>query len=563
MQLKPLIAIAALAIALPPAAHGESFFSKGIMKLAKVMGKMVASKTSTLDGVVLTVGIGSNLHSDKVEEAAQSFLGNWKSGGDAVTVMFSASANSGFMEIDGQVLIDGKPMDYVTLGTYCKMSEASAAPRKIEVITKSGQKGAFTLQPYKNQVKLLAINGDKAGDAPGAAVPLDLSKDMELELSVPAGMEGSLGKISITVNQLSIKSFVDVIYVPLAAKVVVPAGGFRNLNLKPASTLLYSFKEAYISVGVESVEKATDVSGSFKEVKYTAQYTDGKFIKVTTEPKLNTGLVSKGTDKDAKVQFDFFKANAFLSRPFSQLKSIGLKSFAIRGTTYSKSTSTTETSTTITTTTTTLQFPPQPDSVWAGLLEQLYPDFAAAVEEELGAKIKPVDAVTKTEAYKTLKAFAMDDTNTHVAFSRGYRDTKVTSAFMPVTEGFGNNSVDRRLMDEAGVDGLLTMTLDLTIGSDGKLVLMTPRFGFEISGKLHTPLADTKYCSGTLQSTVGVPSDRKVDMAGLVALIRKDDMLKVLRKGLQDLKAQEKANGDYEPVWNFQFPKEAGALGAR
>ena len=86
------------------------------MKLAKVMGKMVASKTSTLDGIVLTVGIGSNLHSDKVEEAAQSFLGNWKSGGDAVTVMFSASTNSGFMEIDGQVLIDGKPMDYVTLG---------------------------------------------------------------------------------------------------------------------------------------------------------------------------------------------------------------------------------------------------------------------------------------------------------------------------------------------------------------------------------------------------------------------------------------------------------------
>ena len=114
------------------------------------------------------------------------------------------------------------------------------------------------------------------------------------------------------------------------------------------------------------------------------------------------------------MKYDFFKANAFLSRPFTHLKTIGLKSFA------------------------------------------------------------------------------MDDTNTHVAFSRGYRDTKVTSAFMPVTQGFGTNSADHRVMDEAGVDGLLTMTLDLTIGSDGKLVLMTPRFGFEINGKLHAPLADTK-----------------------------------------------------------------------
>ena len=131
-------------------------------------------------------------------------------------------------------------------------------------------------------------------------MPLDLSKDVELELSVPAGMEGTLGKISTTVNKLSIKSFVDVIYVPLAAKVVIPAGGFRHLNLKPASTLLYSFKDAYISVGVESVQNATDGSGAFKEVKYAASYTYGKFIKVTTESKLDTGLVFKGTDKGTR-----------------------------------------------------------------------------------------------------------------------------------------------------------------------------------------------------------------------------------------------------------------------
>lgn len=96
-------------------------------------------------------------------------------------------------------------------------------------------------------------------------------------------------------------------------------------------------------IGVESIEKAKGVSGPLGEVKYTASRSDGKFIKVTAEPNLNMGLAHKGTDKDLNMEYDFFKPNAFLGHPFTQLKNLGLKSFAIRDTTYKKSVSTSTT----------------------------------------------------------------------------------------------------------------------------------------------------------------------------------------------------------------------------
>ena len=41
---------------------------------------------------------------------------------------------------------------------------------------------------------------------------------------------------------------------------------------------------------------------------------DGKFVTVTTEPDLNTGLTAKGKEKlkDGEVEYDFFKPNAFM-----------------------------------------------------------------------------------------------------------------------------------------------------------------------------------------------------------------------------------------------------------
>jgi hypothetical protein len=81
---------------------------------------------------------------------------------------------------------------------------------------------------------------------------------------------------------------------------------------------------------------------------------------------------------------------------------------------------------------------------------------------------------------------------------------------------------------------------------------MVPKFAFEILGKTNGPQIDTKYCSGTIQSVTGVSFNPKITPEELEKIIRKADMLTVFRKGLQELKEKEKANGDYGPVWALQ-----------
>lgn len=547
MKLKLLFAMGLAA----QASFGQSFFTKGLTKLAKVVGNINTAKVSSLDDIQPTVTIASNLPTEKLGTISQSFFNGWKTGGDAISIMLTKKSTGGYFKVDGTVSVDGKPIDYLTSGIYGVVSDANPAARKIDIVTSSGQKASFKIEPSKKAIKLVSVNGQKDGD-----ITLDLTKDITLELAVPAGLENSMMKASIAINQLSIKSVYDICYTRAAAKIVIPAGALRNINITPASTALYSFKDSYLQVGMESTEEAKEVSGAFPSVKYTAFYSDGKLVKISTEPHLNTGLVARGEDKALNMKYDFFKPNAFLSRPFEQMKSIGLKSFAIRGTTYSQSssTSTSETATTITTTTTTttLQFPMQPDSVWDALLEKLYPDFIAAIQSELNTTVLPVETVTHSEAYKNTKAFAKDDQNTKVSFARAFRNTKVMSAFMPVTEGYGTDGINDKLMNETGADGLLSMTLDLQISSSGKLVTMVPKFGFEITGRTNGIQYNTKYCSGSIQSNTGVPFSEKTIKEELEKIIRKNDMVAMLKKGLHELMEKEKSNGDYAPVWALQ-----------
>lgn len=537
--LKPLLAIS-LAVGLTGCATI-------LLKVAKGVGGLTTEKLSTLDDVVATVGMGTNLHPVELGTVSQSLFSGWKTGGDVFSVMFTRKSAFGFVKLDGEVTIDGKPMEYGLAGVYGLVTDANASPRKVEVTMKSGQKASFLIEPPKERLKLLSINGKKDGE-----IALDLTQDVTLELEIPAGLENKLIKATIAITQIGLKEHSDVCYIRAASKVVIPAGAFRNIGLAPASTALYSFKNTFFSVAIEDTAAAKDVTGPLASIKYNTFNSDGKFVSVAKEPKINTGLVYKGEDKDLEVKYDYFKPGAFFSRPFSQVKTVALKSFSIRGTTYSQSTSTSETSTTITTTTTTLKFPEQPDAVWDALLEKLYPDFIAVIQSELDCTVLPVENVTGAEAYKSIADLAKDDVNTKVQFTRGFRNTKVVSAFMPITDGYGANGVDEKLMAQTGANSLLSMTIDLEISTDGKLVLMIPKFAIQLYGKTNGPNLPTKYFNGSIQSITGVSFNQNITQAELEKIVRKDVMVAALRKGLQDLKAKEKANGDYGPVWALQ-----------
>jgi hypothetical protein len=153
-----------------------------------------------------------------------------------------------------------------------------------------------------------------------------------------------------------------------------------------------------------------------------------------------------------------------------------------------------------------------------------------------------------------VQAYSKADENNDVQFSRAFRNTKVISAWIPVTEGYGPNSNNERLMNQSGTDALMNVTIDLDISQEkgGELVLMSPMIAIDISGRLNGLAATTKYFTGTIQSTTGVAFKSDIDIAGLEAIIRESDMMTALRSEIRRMKEKEKGNGDYETIWKLR-----------
>jgi hypothetical protein len=533
----------------------QNLFTKTISKLAKGMGKSVNVETSAdLNSVAPLVIIDSNLHPDKVGTIAQTFFDGWVPGGDMAFLMFTAKKSSKFVKLDGTVTIDGKPVECLTLGMYTQTTPASTAARRVEITMSSGQKSSFTIKPFaKAPFKVKSINGSSDNAS------VDLTKDVVIELEEVDVPANGLLKVSIAINQVSIKSLYDIAFVRAGTKITIPANAFRNANIKPAGDATFNFKKSYIQVSYEAPDEATDVSGIFPAMPYFRSYSDGKFVNVTSEPNINTGLQASGTESN--YQYKVFKANAFLSRPFSQAKKVGLLSFSLRGTSYKEVTQTTSTgpvkmnpfggassTTTVATITITKELP------WEGVMEELYPEFAAVIQSELGATIEPVNKITAAPSYSIIEATAQDDETTSVEFARTYKNTKVISAFMPISEGYGSSGVYQKIMNESGTDALVTLTLDLQLSqeSTGGKMLMIPKLAFEIAGKANGRIANTKFIAGTIESAVVGSFEKDLTAAQLSAIIRKSDLANALRKALHDMKEKEAANGDYEVVWNLQ-----------
>lgn len=543
---------------------GGSFLNKAIIKIAKASSGLVMSATGQLittdDLTSLTpmLSSSSNLYPISLGTADMLFFNGWKTGGNMITVFFTQKDKFGMAKIDGSVTIDGKPADYVSTGVYVSFTEASSKPSKVDVVTKSGQKASFTINPPKYPVKIVSINGQT-----GDNISIDLTKDAVIELNNPPGAENLQLHAKIAINQLGIKSFYDVGYFKGGNKLTIPAAAFRNLNITPGGKMLYSFKNSYLSIDRVQNEVTTNTSGTYAPIEYATVAQDGRFLTITKDPELNPGLTAKGSEKfpNGEVEYSFLKPNAFLSRPFDHIKKLGVMSFSIRGTTYvagkeSKSSSSYSVgSTTYTTTTTTqtwAQFPTVPDQVWDGALESLYKDFTAVAQAELGAAVLPVEKITGTEGYGGISPFSKDDETTSVSFFHSYKDTKMISAYIPISEGYSGNSANSRIMKESGANALMKFTFDMQIAIEKGKQVMIPKLAFEIVGENNGVFFGTKYCTATITGkAVGFPKDN-ITVSDIEKIIRKSDLLTVFKKGLQEIKTQEKQNGDYKLIWDLQ-----------
>lgn len=562
-----------------PCVYSQGLMGKALAKLAKAMAPPAAT-VSDLNQVSPIAGISGNLHPVELGTVSQAFFPGWTSGGDMAWLMFTRKDTSAFVKIDGTVTVNGVPAEYSTAGTYALISGANNVARKVEITTSTGQKAAFTMEPAKSKVKVLSVNGQKDN------ISLDLTKDVVIELENTDVPANTMLRVDLAINQVGVKSQYGVCYIRSGASITIPAAAFRNINIKPAGGAVYNYKKSFISVSVETTEPAVAVNGAFPNLMYTRSYSDGKFVTISKEPNLNTGLVAKGKEdlKDGAMSYEFSKPNAFSSRPLPMMKKIGISSVSIMGKTVSVSSVITQDKDNLkglaqTTKTTTVTFPQQSNETWEGVIAKLYPQLAAIIQKELSASIVPVEAIHKTAAYQSVSKYAQAEVNTEKEFLIDY-DHASPLRTMPVGQGAGYG-INEKLMNEAGVDALMKIGLTLEVQQDGDYGVMVPKLTFEITGKANGRETATTYYSGTLTGK-GVPSeniglrvqyssangimgdaegrnsDKTYHHAGTISseeldkIVRRSDLLTLFAKGLKEIRDQEKANGDYEVVWHLQ-----------
>ena len=542
---------------------GGSFFSKAVIKIAKLSSGLVAEagglmlKTDDLNAVVPMAGTSSNLVPAALGTADMSFMNGWLSGGAYYTIFFSQKDKVGWAKVNGDITINGKPADFVSTGLYVAFEKDKAKPARVEIVTTSGQKSSFTMNTSKYPVKILSINGQT-----GDNIALDLTKDVVVELEHTPGAENIQLNPKIAITIFGFKNLIDLGYFKGTDKLVIPAAAFRNVNIGPGSTPLMTYKSSFLSVTRMESKTTEQVSGVYPPFTYYTTTQDGRYINVTTEPVLNRGITVKGTEKlpNGAVDYNFFKAHAFASRPFEQIKTLGVASFSIRGTTYKDGkTSKTESSYTVgntkyTTTTTThtwAQFPDVSKSVWAEALASLYADFTTAAQKELNATLLPIERITETAAYQHISEYSKDDETTDVSFSHSYKNGKLISAMIPLSEGYGENSAETKIMKESGANALMKFTFDLQIAIEGGRQVMVPKLGFQIGGENNGLYYPTKYCSATI-SGKGIGFPKQITAIDIARIVRQSDLLQVFVKGLRELKKAEMANGDYKLLWDLQ-----------
>jgi hypothetical protein len=437
---------------------------------------------------------------------------------------------------------------------------------------------SFTIAPSKKQLKVISINGQKDN------ISLDLTKDVIIELEETRIPENTILQVGLAINQVGIKSIVRAAFIRNGSKLTIPAAVFRNMDFAPGLGVLYNYDKSFLSVDVNSIENATNVSGAFTSVQYTSNYSDGKFVTVAKNPILNLGLTAKGEDKlkDGEMSYEFLKPNAFRSRPAEHIKKIGVMSFGISGnTTFEyKFTLIKSNKENNVTTTTKVTFPQQTNEIWDAVLEKMYPEIMSIVKSEFNApEVLPLEAITQTAGYKSVEMFSKADFNTPASFSKSYRNGKILNE-VP-------KEYKARIMKESGADAIMTLKLDLVAAAEKTKVeeakksdfgVIVPKLTFEIVGKPKFDGDEMKYVTGTITGK-GIPADeiglevtihdpgniilskwdvntkRKVGTITperLDKLIRKSDLLKEFAKALKEIRDKEKTNNDYTTVWNLQ-----------
>ena len=522
--------------------------SRVVGTVASTAGRFMTGSTADLGTVVPLVYRVSNTWPKSLGTMGTKMIPNWGDGGDdLVTINFTQRMGGMMSKIEGTVTVDGKPADYATAGVYSSVVPRKSGTRRVEVTTTSGQKSGFTIPAPRGTLRIMSINGQ------ANPTTIDVTKDVTIQLAGMIAGDTSQIVVKVITSVIGLREFYDAYYTRPGATITVPAAAFRNLNIAPGNVKAgANLNDSYLLVSRERWETVQEATGAFAGIQVMTSESDGRMFKASPSADMNTGFATKAelSLPGGKLEYSLFKPGAFSSRPITQATNLAVISFAVRGKTYLQKVRTSTTGNTRTTETRTLNFPVLPAATWDVALGELYGALSPVFAQELGATILPIDKVIATSAYRSMAPHSKDDETTDVQFTQSYKGTTLFSAVLPITEGWGWNQADARLMRETGANTLLKVTLDLELSEKGG-ASMIPTLAFELVGAPNGHSASTKFATGTITGA-GRPLKKNEPITAdvLREVMRTADFATALRAALKDFKAKEAANGDYQVLWS-------------
>jgi hypothetical protein len=286
-------------------------------------------------------------------------------------------------------------------------------------------------------------------------------------------------------------------------------------------------------------------------------------VKGKQEDGVITTLNFIGKSADKQIGYQVHKPNARTGIPFSRASKFGLSSLMLNGNLYHVDSKTSESNfgntRYITTVTTTLQFPELPNAHWDNLLDDFYKKLTLLFKNKFNVPFVGVEKVTGASNYSSL--FMVDELNDYTKISRTYKDTKRSSPsklgeiFKSISSSQSAESPLNKLMQEADVDGLVSVELNFQVGADkDNHVVLIPAINFSIRGRDETKNnRNGTYAEGTINFRSGIPFNGDViraDPKSLIKICKIDELIVALEYVLVNLQAKEVTMG-YDKIWSI------------
>ena len=529
---------AAFALALP-----------GCVSVGNMAAKLLTSKTADLTVASVQVRFIRNLYPAATQTTeVKAVPALWQDGANVAVISFLKREGIGMFEIDGTVTLNGEALVHMGSGVYGKILPADElSPQTFVVETVTGGRVEFTVEPLP-AVGIAAVNGTRDG------ATVDMGTTFTVDLDNPPGTKDTNVGLKFLADAIGTRAFYPVGTFQSHDQLALPSSIFGSSAVpnskfgfeKGANYLLVERSKNHL-VEDQPVGAAQVTSLSWDTVPVTLEGEVKYFDNIKAEGEIETG---NGT-----VTYGFSKPNATTGRPLATAKKFGLASLSVRGTLRKQTVTESTSGNIVTTTTTTWQFPQLPDAFWDQLMENLYADVADLLEKRYGIEFIPVDQVTASSEYSKLEE--INDENTTVEIERSYKGTKkliptsVSGLWGQVSSTFAADRPEARLIRELGVDGLVSITLDLDLPTDTEAITLRPIIGIRVTGTSGSDDgAQVSYFSGGASIDKGEPV-REGDAQNINALnriVRKDDLMAAIVKGLDGLEAQEKELG-YDLIW--------------